>query len=128
MSDTFTIKRRDNLPILRATLYSDSEHTQPVDLTNADEVHLKVGRVNQSITIDKVMTILSPPTNGKVETQLTTAETNQQPGDYQMEFEVNWVGGDKSTYPKLGYKQFVIVADLDNPEATSGGGESGEPE
>jgi hypothetical protein len=120
MADTFTIKRRDNLPVLKATLYSDSELTQEVDLTDADDVILKVGKVGEAPTINRPMDIIEPKTQGRVELQLTSSDTNIQQGDYQMEFEVNWLGGDISTYPKLGYLTFTVVADLDDPEASPG--------
>lgn len=113
MSDVFTIKRRDNLPVLRATLYTDEAQTVPVDLTNVNQVLVKVGKVNQAPTLNKSMTILEPRTAGRIEVQFTTSETFLSPDDYSMEFEVQWVGGDVSTYPKQGYKTFRVVADLD---------------
>jgi hypothetical protein len=113
MSDTFTIKRRDNLPVLRATLYTDEAQTVPVDLTNASVVLVKVGKVNQAPTLTKSMTILTPRTSGRVEHQFTTTDTFVAPDDYSMEFEVTWNNGDVSTYPKQGYKTFRVVADLD---------------
>lgn len=113
MSDTFTIKRRDNLPVLRATLYTDEAQTVPVDLTNANIVLVKIGKVNQAPLMSKSMTILSPRTAGRVEIQFTTDETYVTPDEYSMEFEVQWTGGDVSTYPKQGYKTFRVIADLD---------------
>lgn len=113
MSDEFVIKRRDNLPVLRATLYTDEAQTVPVDLTDADIVLVKVGKVNQAPLLNKNMIVLEPRTAGRIECQFTTTETFQTPDDYNMEFEVQWLGGDVSTYPKQGYKTFRIVADLD---------------
>lgn len=113
MSDTFIIKRRDNLPVLRATLFTDQAQTVPVDLTNASFVKVKVGKLNQAPILDKTMTILSPRTTGRVEHQFSIVDTNQFPDEYLMEFEVSWNGGNVSTYPKQGYKTFKVIADLD---------------
>lgn len=109
----FNIKRRDNLPILRSTFYSDKELSTPVDLTNATNVLAKVGTVNSSLTINKSCTILEPRTQGRVEVQFTSEETNIPPNTYDLEFEVQWVNGDISTYPKVGHLKLTVHPDLD---------------
>jgi len=119
MPSVFGIKRRDNLPLLKATLWEDAEKTTPVDLTNADVIKLKVGRAGQPLIIDRPVDIVDPPTTGKVQTQITSVESNKNPENYQMEFEVTWGGtepNDVSTYPKEGFLTFTIHPDLDPPE------------
>jgi hypothetical protein len=117
ITDTFSIKRRDNLPILRGTVWMDAEMTTPVDLTDAQEVHVKIGKLNApgGPILDVEADILEPRALGRIEHQFTTVETNQLPDTYLMEYEVTWTGGDVATYPKAGYLNFVIIADLDAP-------------
>jgi hypothetical protein len=114
MASVFSIKRRDNRPWLRGTLWADTPHTEPVDLTNAEVLKVKVGIEGNPLLIDRAITILDPA-SGKFETQFSIAETNQLPATYQMEFEVTWTNGDVSTYPKEGFLQFVVFPDLDPP-------------
>lgn len=113
MNDTFSIKRGDNKPILRATLYSDDEYTTPTDLTNAIEVRVKVGRVGRQPFIDKLAIIEEPASDGEISCRFTEFETRFPGGNYLLEFEVTWEGGDITTYPKLGHLNFNLIGDLD---------------
>jgi len=119
MPSVFGIKRRDNLPLLKATLWENEEKTVPADLTNAEFVTLKVGNPGQTLFINRTVTIVEPRTAGKVETQISSIESNQQPNSYKMEFEVTWTGAapqDISTYPKVDFLTFTVHADLDPPD------------
>lgn len=113
MASEFSMKRRDNLPILRATLWEDSDQSTAVDLTNADTVTIKVGKSNQSLILNRDVDIVEPTTSGKVETQITAVESDVNPDKYHLEFEVAWLNGDISTYPKEGFLVFTVNADLD---------------
>jgi len=115
MGSVFGIKRRDNRPLLKGTLWEDVEKTTPVDLTNAQVVKVKIGNQGQALLIDRAVDLIEPRTTGKLETQFTTVETNVNPQTYQMEFEVTWTNGDVSTYPKEGFLQFIVHPDLDPP-------------
>jgi hypothetical protein len=116
MSETFEIKRGDTLPLLKATLWEDAGKTESTDLTNADFVTVKVAVPGQPLVLNRVVTITEPKTAGKVETQLTVTETSIDPKGYSMEFEVTWLNGDISTYPKSGFLSFVVFDDLDPNE------------
>jgi hypothetical protein len=120
MSTRFTIKQGDSLPLLRAQLFEDVALTTPTDLTNADGILIKVGRVTGDnilgfLVIEKPCTIENHQ-EGRIQVQITSVESTLSPGTYDGEFEVTWTGPappDISTYPKIGFFEFVVEKDLD---------------
>lgn len=115
MGTTHTIKHGDTLPVLNVTLYRDAALTQPVDLTTATQVMIKVEpQGGEVLTLNTAMTVDATPTTGKVSYQFKTVDwVEVQPGTHNMEFEVTWNNGDVSTYPKVGYASLDVQADLD---------------
>lgn len=107
MSD-FSIKSGNTAPALVSTLYDGDT---PLNLTGAT-VRMKMRRVaGGPLTIDSPATIVGDPTLGTVSYQWVIADTSEV-GDFEVEWEVTYVGGAKQTFPTEGYTTVNIEPTL----------------
>lgn len=120
MSETFTIKRDDTLPVLQAQLWADEAKTTKVDLTTATGVNFHMMQKDElenatpTLKVEATGTVVGAATDGVVQYAWSDVNDDTDTADtFYAEFEVEWASGDRTTYPNDGYIIVVIVADLD---------------
>ena len=109
------IKRNDTGPPIRAQIISDTD-SNAVDLSGAS-VSFHMYQVNddgtQTELVNAAAVIETPATDGYVRYDWSSGDTETL-GTHLAEFEVTYSGGSKETYPRSGYINIRIEADLDN--------------
>jgi hypothetical protein len=101
----FTIKRNDRRPRYRVNLTSDGV---AVNLTTATGVKFLM-KQGTTLKVDGAAVVVDPLT-GLVEYVWAAGDTDTA-GEYNVEFEVDW-GGEKQTFPSVGYFTCTIETDL----------------
>lgn len=114
MARNRTIKQGDTWPALTAQLW-EQENGLPLDLTEADAVHVWLRSETKAILTDPCEII--DAANGKVRYQFTAAETAEV-GVYRVEWEVHFTPGVDGkartrTVPNDDYLTLTIVEALD---------------
>lgn len=99
-------KQHDLWPPLVATLTDDDG---PIDLTNAD--HVTVFWRGTAGSGDGRCTVDGDPTTGIVTYQWIAGDTDN-PGSYDVEYEIMWPSTRPETVPNSGYRSIVIEPDL----------------
>jgi hypothetical protein len=106
MSNTFSLKRNDTLPRLRAVL---SDSSGPVDLTGCS-VKFIYKAEGKGQPVSRTAAVLSDPP-GTVEYQWVIEDTAVS-GNFSGEWEVTFPSGRKLTFPNENYIKFTILPDL----------------
>lgn len=104
MSKTYSIKRGDTWPAITAQLLHQGN---PINLSGAI-VRLVARSAN--VTIQRQATITNDLT-GRVQCVLLPEDTAVA-GHYHAEFEITFVGGEKTTVPNNDYFSLLIIEDL----------------
>lgn len=115
LNSIFSIKHGDTLPPLVFTLFEDEFGNATVDLTDAQQVLVKVGKGDNTTPplLSKQATIPAPEV-GQCSYKFSQEDWQTvPPGNYDMEFEVTWQTGDVGTYPKEGFATLNVGIDLD---------------
>jgi hypothetical protein len=117
MADVFEMKRGDRRPYYRVQLLVtdplDPDGPMiPMDLTDATSVRFLMKTSVGSLVVDDLGTFIDR-VNGIVQYAWGAGDTDVSNPNYQMEVEVDW-GGEKQTFPSVGYYQVSITDDL-NP-------------
>jgi hypothetical protein len=117
MSEQFNIKQNDTLPKIGATLWRDEAKTIPMDLTSAQAVNFHMMERSQLDAASPVLVVeataqVVDALLGKVEYTWVQVDTEDD-GTYYGEFEVEWSGTDRTTWPNNDYIVIVITKDLD---------------
>lgn len=108
------IKNGDTAPAYVVDLQDDSDTTPtPINLTPATSVTFKMRLTGTTGTpaINQPMTITTP-TTGRCTYQWDPGDTDE-PGTYDVEFEILWNDGTTETVPNNGYLTITITDDLD---------------
>jgi hypothetical protein len=106
---TFFLKRNDTAPSIRATLKDGSDAA--VNLTGATvKFHMRTVFGNTT-KIDATANIIAPETNGVVQYNWTTADTNT-PGTFFGEFEVTHSDGTVETFPNNSFVTVEVTEDI----------------
>lgn len=120
MAETFTIKRDDTLPKIRVQCWDDEAKTQKTDLTLATGVAFHMMDREQSglavptLKVEAAAAIVGAPTDGVVEyAWIDGNDDTDTEGTFFAEFEVNWSGSLRTTFPNDGYIIIKIPDDLD---------------
>jgi hypothetical protein len=104
----FELKRNDRRPRWRVQLTANAT---PVDLSTASAVTFTMKQGTGTPKIEKeAMTIVDAVT-GVVEYPWAAGDTDTA-GDYNIEVEVDWGGGEFQSFPSKGYFTVKIEADL----------------
>lgn len=106
MSD-FTIKQRDNLPIITAQFVDASG--APINLTGASVKFIMTDK-RGTVLVNELCDIVDALA-GKVEYRWREGDTSV-PGLYWAEFEIVWPAGLRLTIPHDRYLEIAIVKDL----------------
>ena len=112
MPRNYYAKQNDKLRPFRATLL-DAEK-EPIDLTEADSVELHIGYhgAPDNAIVSRAAAILDPPTAGRIQVYLTQEELTTS-GEYDVEVQINWVGGGIETVPsKEGQNKAIISPEV----------------
>lgn len=107
----FTIKRNDRRPRYRVNLTTrpnPEAAAVAVDLTGATGVRFLM-KDGTTLKVDQPATVVDAAT-GLVEYAWGATDTDT-PGEYNVEFEVDW-GGEKQTFPSVGYFTCTVETDL----------------
>lgn len=108
MATDFTIKRRDQLPEIAATL-TDAEGTI-VNLGGATVRFILVNKADGTVAVDQPATIVNAPA-GTVKYTWVAGDTDVA-GTYNGEFEVTFIDGRAETFPNSKNIAIKIFADL----------------
>ncbi len=103
---TFFFKQGDTVPKIQ-TILKDGAGVI-VDLTGATVKFKMRSKFDATVKIDSAALVVSPGTDGLVEYQWVTADTNT-PGWYDAEWEVVFPGGKIETFPNKGYDTIKIA-------------------
>lgn len=103
----FVIKQNDLRKDLERQLIVDGAI---VDLSTAESVefHLNSQPETDSNIINKNANI-KDAVNGMVEYEWEEGDTDNPPGTYYFEFQVNWSNGDPQTFPNEGFRTLKIA-------------------
>ena len=114
MPDVFTMKRNDTRPKYKGQLMQTDPLAPatkiPVDLSTATGVKLIMRTGAGGEAKVNAAAVITDPTNGRVEYTWVVGDTDTA-GDFNAEWEVSW-GGDKQTFPSVGYLVIIIEDDL----------------
>ena len=118
MSEQFNIKQNDTLPKIGATLWADEAKTVPMNLTSAQKVNFHMMERSQLDVANPILVVeaeanIIDPLLGTVEYSWVQVDTEDD-GTYLGEFEVEWSGTDRTTWPNDDYIIIVITKDLDD--------------
>lgn len=103
----FTIKRRDTLPPIAATL---ADADGPIDLTGAT-VRFHLRNINGTSTVvDAAATVVSAAA-GTVRYDWTVDDTATA-GNYVAEWEITFGDGTEMTCPNTGHTSVAIIEDI----------------
>lgn len=105
----FVIKQNDTWPPLPAQL---RDANGPIDLTAAESVTLHLKSQGSGTTTGGGACVVTDAAAGRVSYAFTTADTDTVTL-YNAEFEINWGGGQISTFPNVGYFTVEITQELD---------------
>ena len=106
---TFFLKQNDTAPSIRASLKDGSNSA--VDLTSASvKFHMKTVFGNTT-KINASANIISPETNGVVQYNWTSNDTNT-PGTFFGEFEVTHSDGTVETFPNNSFITVEVTEDI----------------
>lgn len=103
----FEIKRNDRRPHYRVQLLANGS---PVDLTAASGVVFTM-KTGNSLKVTKASMTFIDRSAGIVEYAWGATDTDAS-GDFNVEIEVNWGGGETQTFPSKGYLTVSISDDL----------------
>jgi hypothetical protein len=105
----FEIKQNDRRPRWRVQLTANGA---PVNITGATgAVFTMMAGTSGTPKVNKAaMTIIDAPT-GVVEYAWASGDTSTT-GEFNVEVEVNWGGGETQTFPSVGYFTITIEDDL----------------
>ena len=108
----FTIKRGDSYPPIVSTL---SDNVGQLNLTTATQVKLLFKTTSGSVAYERVCSITSAPA-GQVTYAWTTEDAVSGPtsevNTFNIEWEITWADGTKTTVPNVGWKTVEISQDL----------------
>lgn len=108
----FTIKQRDLLPWLEATIFVGNT---PVDLTGVSSVKLVLAaRLDPSIAVFIGNAIVIAPSAGKVRYVWQAGDTDVA-GEFVGEWHVTWPGNTPQKFPTVG--QFSLLIEASLPDA-----------
>lgn len=108
MATDFTIKRRDQLPEIQATL-TDAVGAI-VNLTGATVRFIMVNKADSTVAVDQPATIVNA-TAGTVKYTWVSGDTDTE-GNFNGEFEVIFLDGRSETFPNSKNIAIKIFADL----------------
>lgn len=103
----FEIKRNDRRPRYRVQLTVDD---QPIDITGAAAVRFTM-KTGTTIKVNKAAMTIVDAVTGIVEYAWGVSDTDTS-GDYNVEVEVDWGGGELQSFPSSGYFTATINDDL----------------
>ncbi len=104
----FEIKKNDRRPRWRVQLTANGA---PVNLTGASSTKFTMKQGASSPKVNKgTMTVVDAAT-GVVEYPWAVGDTTVS-GDFNVEVEVDWGGGETQTFPSVGYFTITIEDDL----------------
>lgn len=110
-SMAFEIKQHDRRPRYRVALTANGD---PVDLTGAVGVNFQMYSgtpPSGSVKVAKTDATIVDALTGVVEYAWTATDTDTT-GTFNIEFEVDWGGGETQTFPSTGYFTATINPDL----------------
>lgn len=120
MSPHYFIKQNDDSPPIRSTLLDASGAGVP--LTGASVLFVMTKRGEASPTVAAVADIDEvddeEETIGKVSYQWQEGDTSE-PGPYFGEWQVDFAGGERQTFPNSGFIHIQVVADLGDGEVSA---------
>jgi hypothetical protein len=104
---TFYVKQNDAKQLM--TMYLKNADDTAIDLTDASQVHLHVGKKGDVVSkiVDAACVIVAPKTAGKVRYTWVAANTIEA-GEYDGEVEIRWPDSTIRTVPSKGNFKVVI--------------------
>lgn len=106
---SFQIKKGDTLPALECVIQAPAGSA--LDLTSAVAVKFIMSpRAGGTPKVDRAATIVTPG-EGRVKHVWQAADTDTA-GSFIAEWEVDWGGGNKQTFPRSDYIAIQIIKDL----------------
>lgn len=111
----FYIKNGDTAPAYVADLVDDVDSTPAaINLTDATSVTFKMrlASTTGAPAVDSEATITTAA-SGRVTYEWQAGDTDE-PGEYEVEFEIAWTDGTIETVPNNGYASVIVTDDLDN--------------
>ena len=109
MSDGFSIKRNDRLPVL--DIYLKNPDGTAYNLTGATVKLLMAVPATGVLKVNAAMTVIGDPTLGRVQYAWGATDTDTA-GSFVAEVEVTSAGGLKQTFPTEDYFYVNVVSDL----------------
>ena len=106
------IKQGARDPALVVTL--NDESGTAVNVSAATSITLTMRTKNGTVLINQqTMSFVTDGTDGQVSYAWQAGSTDT-PGEHDIEVDVNWASGTRTTFPDNGFGRVVIVADLDS--------------
>lgn len=110
MSDRIKLVRNDNRPEIELTL-TDASTEVPIDVSGGTAVNVRFRKQGSTTVLATIpCTLVSTGTDGKVKFKFTGSILDVDPGQYEGEVEITYVGGDVQTVYEL--LKFTVRAEF----------------
>lgn len=103
MATNVTVKTADSWPEILVTL---TQGGVAIDLNDVSTVKMRMA--SSAVTVSPITCSTADASNGQVTVPLSAAATATA-GTYNVEFELDWGGGDIQTVPNDGYNTVTIL-------------------